>query len=957
MLPLSTLPAVTDRLREGGKKVRISRNLAFLITVLLSLGSLPATSWGAESAKRLWSGSTRALQRGSASMADVCVISGDLSRLNPASKMAGQQWLWRVNVTRLSGEAAVKQAIAAGAPLVASVREGSLPRLEVGAEGWSRYVIKHLLEPVLALGFDGWVLEGLESPEMQQYAGQLIADAQRALPGKPLLVKDGISLAEANLSAGVYIEGAMDKVRPSAKRMAAIASKGVPVLVCTYGLPAQAEANQNLAKELAALGVVPFVTLSDDSGFSLAPLREYSRRVLVLYGWDAKEAGRPPMLPVDTMTGELLQTPLEWLGFETDYASVVEALPPNVAARWAAIVIDGETDIPSNKELTVAQWLVEARQQGVQILFTGGLPFSDEEALGLIREAFDLGGTLLPSRNVRDLSVVSVNTQVMNLEMPVKPQVEGFLDLQAPAKSDVLLSLAARTPNGEPVQFTPVFVAPWGGMWLEPYVVFRASQDSCLFHADPYRMLTQVLGRKGLLPSPDTTTRDGRRIFYSHIDGDGFASFSSFRGHPNCGEVVRDRILKVFQLPVTVSIIESEIRALAEGLDDESGPRLASAAKSIFALPHVQAASHSFSHPYLWWKDDPNPGVYTEPNLKLKASAEYPEIKADREIRGSVDYINKELLPPGKRVEIFLWSGNCRPGEEALRTLRELQLENMNGGDTIVSRLYPGIAGIAPRVTPWGDELQINAANQNEFMYANGWNGPFYGGFANVIDTFERTEGPRRLKPVNVYYHFYSAMNLSSVRALEKIYRWCESQPLHPVTALQFAQITRDAWRTRVFDLGPRRWLLVNDGHLRTYRMPENVGVPDMAASRGVTGWTVHGGSLYVHTNGQRNTELQLVDSSPGAPAPAAAHLYLSASQAEIQFKSLSPWKADFSVSGLVSAPVEFAGLPAGTACEVTINGTTTSQVSDSLGRVLLTLPPNAHVTLDATRSRYASVR
>lgn len=96
----------------------------------------------------------------------------------------------------------------------------------------------------------------------------------------------------------------------------------------------------------------------------------------------------------------------------------------------------------------------------------------------------------------------------------------------------------------------------------------------------------------------------------------------------------------------------------------------------------------------------------------------------DREIRGSVDYINQTLLPPGGQVEIFLWSGNCRPGAGGAAVLRSMNLENMNGGDTVISRLYPGIAGIAPRVTPWEDELQINAANQNEFMYANGWQGP-----------------------------------------------------------------------------------------------------------------------------------------------------------------------------------------------------------------------------------------
>jgi len=308
-------------------------------------------------------------------------------------------------------------------------------------------------------------------------------------------------------------------------------------------------------------------------------------------------------------------------------------------------------------------------------------------------------------------------------------------------------------------------------------------------------------------------------------------------------------------------------------------------------------------------------------------------------------------------VEVFLWSGNCRPGEEALRLVREMGLENMNGGNTIVSRLYPGIAGIAPRVVQWGSELQINAANQNEFMYANGWNGPFYGGFADVVDTFERTETPRRIKPVNVYYHFYSATSLSALRALEKIYRWCEEQPLHPVTALQFAQMTKDAYRTRVYELGVRHWLLANEGHLRSYRLPASAGRPIMDQCQGVTGWTEHAGSIYIHTNGQPRVELKLGDARPEPPAPAEAHLFLASSTAEIEFQQLAAWKAQFHTRSLRAVTVEFGGLPAGATCAVTINQVASQVSADAKGRLTLSLPPDAVVTLDADRSRYALLR
>jgi len=705
----------------------------------------------------------------------------------------------------------------------------------------------------------------------------------------------------------------------------------------------------------SGLEVKRAVTTADGD---LASLKEKTRRVLVLYGWDQKETEKPLMVPADTLSAELLQAPLEWMGYEVDYAAVTEELPALTPGRWAAVIVDGETHVPGVREMPVARWLAEARSAGVPLLFTGTLPFVRDDALQLLADELGLRGTLaLPTGPLRELTLASAKPGITGTEAPLKARADNFRDLQAPENSDVIVGLTARDADGHPHKFHPVFLTAWGGMWLDPYVMQRASQDNSSFLVDPYQILASLLAKHGIIPAPDTTTRDGRRLFYSHIDGDGFASLSAFKGHPFCAEMVRDRILNVFPIPVTVSIVESDIRGWSDGLKDEWEPRLQDIARSIFALSNIQAASHSFSHPYCWDAKDPNPGVYTEPNLKLKPVANYPEIVLDREIRGSVDYINQSLLPPGKQVEIFLWSGNCRPGAQALQILRSMQLENMNGGDTVISRLYPGMAGIAPRVTPWGDELQINAANQNEFMYSNGWEGPFYGGFAKVIDTFERTETPRRMKPVNVYYHFYSAMNLSSLRALEKIHYWCMDQQLHPVTALQFAQMTRDAYRTRIFDLGPRHWLIANEGHCRTLRLPASAGRPDMAHCKGVTGWSLHGDSLYVHTCGLQRTELVLVDAKAEPLAAGESHLYLESSDAEIEFTQLGAWHAEFAVHGLKPSHLEFGGLPARASGRVFINDQPATIVTDDRGHFTIAPPAVARVRIEFDRSRYASLR
>src|SRR4029079_15926162 len=115
---------------------------------------------------------------------------------------------------------------------------------------------------------------------------------------------------------------------------------------------------------------------------------------------------------------------------------------------------------------------------------------------------------------------------------------------------------------------------------------------------------------------------------------------------------------------------------------------------SIFALPNVQPGSHTYSHPYPWSNLDPegeeSPSAQ---NLELKPWANYAgDIDVNREVRGSVEYMNRVLVPPSKQVEIMLWSGDCQPGAEALRLCRELHIENMNGG-SVPTPHFPGLVG------------------------------------------------------------------------------------------------------------------------------------------------------------------------------------------------------------------------------------------------------------------------
>ena len=130
----------------------------------------------------------------------------------------------------------------------------------------------------------------------------------------------------------------------------------------------------------------------------------------------------------------------------------------------------------------------------------------------------------------------------------------------APAGAEVLLSLT----TGDGRQFDPLFLAPWGGLLLEPYALFRRPDLDELWLVDPFYFLHAALGRPAM-PVPDTTTRDGTRIFFTHIDGDGFRHASSVERGRHSGEVIVEQIIKKYPFPFTVSFIEAEVRGIVAG--------------------------------------------------------------------------------------------------------------------------------------------------------------------------------------------------------------------------------------------------------------------------------------------------------------------------------------------------------------------------------------------------------
>lgn len=725
--------------------------------------------------------------------------------------------------------------------------------VDVTSAAWEEFVVNTLAARAATRGFDGFFLDTVDSLELlaQKFPARakefdaaavgIVRALKARHPGKPLILNRGFRIWDAALAHadGVLIESLFRTFDSRTGPYTAVPKDGtdwllgklaparaakLPVYVVDYVDPAQRALAEETARRIEELGFSAFITTPALDGKALGPKPrpDVPRRLLCLFGNQSQDPLDGIRWPADSSVAQVVQMPLEWLGYEVDYLDPSRDALPDALPRHAGVLLDRFLRVPPTREAEVVSWLVRQVRAGRKLVVLGELPFQEESPLKLLMRELGLGGT---GRAVRGLTGVkaTVTAPQMNHEARVFLSTNRFLDLAAPAGARRLLSVAAQGTTPGSRVFDAVFTAPWGGMALDPDTSFRWPDLDEHWLVDPFYFLATALQTPDW-PAPDPTTRDGVRLLYAHIDGDGFRHFSTVQACRRSSEVVFERVVKRYPFPFTCLVIEAEIRARAGDQKPSEEAEMVRIAREIFALPRVEAASHTYSHPFYWTADDRTARLYERVNLQLRPPFERPGVDVEQEVRGSAKFIEESLLPAGKRVRVFLWPGNCRPTIEALRATRELGIENMNGGETVHSRRHPSISRVSARGVPWGDEFQIYAANENENVHQGRWGAgldsevPFYGGFIHSQDGFERMDRPRRLKPVNIYFHWYSGDYPAALNALVGLFDWAEDQELHAVSASQYARLVRDARATRLARDDAGRWAISNMGDLRTVR-------------------------------------------------------------------------------------------------------------------------------------------
>ncbi|WP_245577129.1 polysaccharide deacetylase family protein [Maridesulfovibrio zosterae] len=566
------------------------------------------------------------------------------------------------------------------------------------------------------------------------------------------------------------------------------------------------------------------------------------RKVLVLYVSDGAFPARENFF----MEGFAL--PLNYLGFmyqlidfnDFDYPDSTEM------EKYEAILTSFPDDKMAEPEKFL-KWLAEQQKSGKKIIIIGSLGAYtnlENEVVdsALIKEIYSNLGFSWQGNATNDrmkLKYAAIDNKWMNFErkLPVFP----YYYAQVVPVSNATSTWVAVSENGKTANGSVVATGPGGGFAFNGYIRWQDPVNYLKqWYLNPFEFLRQSLGLQGM-PAFTPTTLNGLRVAFAHIDGDGFAGYTEVDKNKNCGEIIMERIFARYDFPNSASVIAGEIDPDVRGSIDN-----VELARTLFDMKNVEPSSHTYTHPFAW-------------NAKLRDSKEYDQdfivgqyektgykFNAKYEIVDSCNYISESLAPAEKPCRVLFWSGMCDPTSEQVAIADNAGLLNLNGGDSVMDSRRNSYFGVSPLYLALGQYNQIFTGQANENILTNLWTGPFFG-FRNIVETMKRTESPRRVMPIDIYFHFYSGEKFSSLQALEDVYEWVMNQDTARVYASSYIKMVRGFLTGVINKNDPDHYTFNGYGDCLSVRINSLNKVPDLESCRNVIGYDILPDGVYIH--------------------------------------------------------------------------------------------------------------
>lgn len=666
---------------------------------------------------------------------------------------------------------------------------------------------------------------------------------------------------------------------------------------------------------IVALTASTFDTLADEM---------VKRKILALY--DGAKTGDKE----DTLIHRMAEMPLNHIGYDVRYVDVQNGLPDIRNLEEFAGVITWFAG-PVKKGEDYLDWAANAAEQGLKFLIIGDIGVRESKlTLPRINRLLAYLGVRLEGEFFPETAgtiVQKLDDKIIGFERPL-PTVFPPYNLAKSIAPDTTLHLSVHSPAHN--QFLRRFNKPneivlitsnGGGGFVQ--AGFANSYEKTLerykWIINPFTYFKKVYGSP-TFPIPDTTTLSGRRIYFSHVDGDGWNNISLIEKYKKnktlSSEVMlRELIAPYPNLPVTIGLVTGDLDATIGG-----NPDAKQIARDIYALDQVEIGSHTHTHPFKWGvykaysrkkeldaieqrsrkTTGPKRNVLSElvrpqttmtprdRHLKYIAGSDNPMPRVymkkpydvEHDITASLR-LAESYAPEGKRAKLLQWSGDTMPFENAIKTSRRAGVRNINGGDSRFDGQYSSIAYVSPISRMVGSQRQIYAAASNENTYTNDWTGPYYG-FHALTKTLENTESPRRLKPFNLYYHTYSAERYASLRAIKQHLERARDGSYAPIAASHYAAIADSFFEVEIKQNSAHNWLIHNRGDMQTMRFDNanNIQI-DLENSRGVLGTNRHSDALYIALDATVDTITIATKPTIGLEPPARPSLLESRWQIE----------------------------------------------------------------------------
>ncbi|RUM44768.1 MAG: hypothetical protein DSY46_04715, partial [Hydrogenimonas sp.] len=476
--------------------------------------------------------------------------------------------------------------------------------MDIRKRGYQNYLFDKIEE---VQNFDGFFFDTLDSYQMTQVnkeeyrkaLSHFLKRVKEKYPNKIIIFNRGFELLDEVTPTAIVAENLLrlngkkiaDRDRQwLIDRLNGAKKQGILPIVIEYIEPFDRKKALELAKEIQRLGFIPYVSDKNLYAVGISETYLFPRKVLVIYNVDESKKQ-------DSRAHVMVSMPLEFFGF-IPYLVHIKDLPQDTSI-YHSIIILLEDVVKDQKAFK--RWLQTQIDQGKKILFLSSFGLDDVTFLGI------------KTSSSTSYDYQLHHTTLQPFETPFDADSIKDLPIFRPKASKELLSFI----NSNHQVTVIAAKTKWGGYFVTP---FDEYSSIVLWRVDPFKFIPSIL-EFPTLPLPDFTTENGNRIWFSHIDGDGFVNRHDKSGK-FAAEVLYEEVFTKYDLPFSESIIEAEIAPY--GIYPKDSKEALKVADKIFQLKNVELASHSFSHPFDWV--DPK-----HPRLPVKNSP----FSYEREIEGS----------------------------------------------------------------------------------------------------------------------------------------------------------------------------------------------------------------------------------------------------------------------------------------------------------------------------------